>query len=85
MIDYELFNYCVVFAQRGDQEISWKWIEHLYLAETTTSTPGTRMCHKLTRDHVWLTSYTQMRVYLAAQVSVCVSVCVCDMIIIILL
>ena len=38
--------------------------------ETTTSTPGVRMCHKLTRDHVWLTSFTRMRVYLAAQVSI---------------
>ena len=26
------------------------------------------MCHKLTKDHVWLTSFTRMRVYLAAQV-----------------
>ena len=26
------------------------------------------LCHKLSRDHVWLTSYTRMRVYLAAQV-----------------
>ena len=38
--------------------------------ETTTSTPGVWMCHKLTRDHVWLTSFTRMRVYLAAQVSI---------------
>ena len=36
--------------------ISWKSIEHLFLLETTTDTPGVRMCHKLTRDHVWLTS-----------------------------
>ena len=28
------------------------------------------MCHKLTRDHVWLTSFTRMRVYLAAQVKI---------------
>ena len=37
--------------------------------ETSTTTPGVRMCHKLTRDHVWLTSFTKMRVYLAAQAS----------------
>lgn len=29
---------------------------------------GVQMCHKLTKDHVWLTSFTRMRVYLAAQV-----------------
>lgn len=46
--------------------ISWKWIEHLYLLETTTETPGVRMCYKLSRDHVWLT-FTRMRVYLAAK------------------
>lgn len=37
--------------------------------ETSTTTTGIRLCHKLTRDHVWLTSFSRMRVYLAAQVS----------------
>lgn len=59
----------VVSQQKNGQDISWKSIEHLFLLETSTSTPGVRMCHKLTRDHVWLTSFTRMRVYLAAQVS----------------
>jgi len=54
--------------QKNGQYISWKWIEHLYLTETSTECPGIRLCHKLTRDHVWLTSYTRMRVHLAAQV-----------------
>ena len=59
-------TYCL---ERKSQEISWKWIEKQYLMETSTTTPGVKMCHKLTRDHVWLTSFTRMRVYLAAQVS----------------
>ena len=27
-----------------------------------------RMCHKVTKDHVWLTSFTRMWVHLAAQI-----------------
>ena len=54
--------------QKNGQIISWKSIEHLYLKETSTSTPGVRLCHKLTKEHVWLTSFSRMRVYLAAQV-----------------
>ena len=61
-------NFCISL-QKGGQNISWKWIENLYLSETTTTTPGVRICHKLTRDHIWLNSFTRMRVYLAAQVS----------------
>ena len=57
-------------VQKSGQAISWKWIESFYLAETSSTTPGVRLCHKLTRDHVWLNSFSRMRVYLAAQVSV---------------
>ena len=53
------------YFKRNGQDISWKWIEHLYLSENTF---GTRVCHKLTKDHIWLNSFTRMRVYLAAQV-----------------
>jgi len=38
--------------------------------ETQTITPGVLLCPKLTRDHIWLTSYGKMKVKLAAQVSV---------------
>ncbi len=58
----------LLFQKKG-QVVSWKSIESLYLTETSTSTMGVRLCHKLTRDHIWLTSYNRMRVYLAAQVS----------------
>ena len=61
--------------QKNGQKITWKWIEHLYLKENTTDTPGVRLYHKLTRDHVWLNSFTRMRVYLAAQVSIATYYC----------
>ena len=39
--------YCMqLLIQKGDQEISWKSIEHLFLTETATSMAGTCMCHK---------------------------------------
>ena len=53
--------------QKNGKDISWKHIEHLYLTEND-STGGVRLCPKLTRDHLWLNSYSKMRVYLAAQV-----------------
>ena len=53
--------------QKNGQDISWKHIEHLYLTEND-STGGVRLCPKLTRDHLWLNSYSKMRIYLAAQV-----------------
>ena len=45
--------------------------------ESSTTTPGVRLCHKLTKDHVWLTSFTRMRVNLAAQVRVLISISSC--------
>ena len=60
----------LLLIQKGGQYISWKSIESLYLTESATSTPGVHLCHKLTKDHVWLTSYTTMRVNLAAQVRI---------------
>ena len=50
--------------------LGWKSIESLYPTESATSTPGVRLCLKLTEDHVWLTSYIRMRVNLAAQVRI---------------
>ena len=41
-------------VQKNGQSISWKHIEALYLTETSTITPGIRLCHKLTKYHVWL-------------------------------
>ena len=54
--------------QKKGSFISWKHIEALYLLEADTKTPGVRLCHKLKRDHVWLTSYSKMKANLTAQV-----------------
>ena len=56
-----------IHVETRGRDYSWKWIESLYLEETSTETPGVRLGFKLTRDHVWLNSFTRMRVYLAAQ------------------
>ena len=40
--------------------------------EMNSTTPGVRLCHKLTKYHVWLTPYAKMKVNLAAQVSLMV-------------
>ena len=62
-----LILYSIYFAlQKNRMPISWKHIEALFLMETTTSTPGVRLAHKLTHDHIWLNSYSKMKVYLAA-------------------
>ena len=37
--------------------------------EMNSTTPGVRLCHKLTKYHVWLSPYAKMKVNLAAQVS----------------
>ena len=44
-------------------------IENLYLSELHATHLGVRLCPKLTKNHIWLTHYTQMRMNLAAQVS----------------
>jgi len=47
---------------------SWKSIESLFLTETSATTFGPQLCHKLKRSHIWLTSYIRMRMNLAAEV-----------------
>lgn len=54
-----------VFQNEGD--ISWKHIEELYLSETEKP-EHLRYCPKLTKAHIWLSSYSKMKVNLAAQV-----------------
>ena len=48
----------LLFAlQKNGMTISWKHIEALFLMETTTSTPGVRLAHKLTRDHICMAEF----------------------------
>ena len=58
--------YCYFF-QKGGQRISWKFIEDLYKMATTSM--GLTTQHKLKYEHVYLTSFSKMRVDLAAQVT----------------
>ena len=62
-------HYILLFTlQKNGQDISWKHVENLYLTETNTI-GGVRLCPKLTKEYFWLSSYSKMRVYLAAQVN----------------
>ena len=60
------------------QKIDWNLIVDLYRrnAGAITSTPGLCLVHKIKHEHVNLTNFSKMRVDLAAQVCVCVSVCI---------
>ena len=65
---FNMLHSHIMYIQKAGKWISWKHVESLFLHETATTTPGIRLAHKLTREHVWLTPYAKMRVNLAAQV-----------------
>ena len=48
----------------------WKYVEDLYLSNTgkITTTPGVSLVPKIKYEHIYLTSFSKMRVDLAAQV-----------------
>ena len=58
--------------QCDGKDLRWKHILDLYYRNTgaVTSTPGLSLLPKLTYEHVMLTSFSKMRVDLAAQVHV---------------
>ena len=47
--------------------ISWKHLENFYIQDTT-STDGLRFVPKLKYEHIYLTSFSKMRVDFAEQV-----------------
>lgn len=61
---------CIV--QCNGYAIDWQHIIDLYKKNTgaETSTPGLSLVPKLKYEHVYLTSYSKMRVDLAVQVSI---------------
>ena len=61
----DLFN-----IQCNGSEIRWKYILDLYLRNTgqITETPGLSLVPKIKYEHVYLTSFSKMRVDLAAEV-----------------
>ena len=52
--------------QKGGQWISWKFVEDLYIMGTKSQ--GLTTQYKLKYEHIYLTSFSKMRVDLAAQV-----------------
>ena len=56
--------------QCNGKDIEWSYLRCLYKKNRpVTETPSLAMLHKLKYDHVNLTSFSKMRVDLAAQVS----------------
>ncbi len=51
-------------------------VDYSASAETTTTTPGVRLCHKLTKDHVWLTSFKDESLSSRTGESPCTPTCV---------
>lgn len=62
---------CVCIMQIRGQDISWQHLTRLYERHCTVkhSAPGLSILPKLKYEHIHLTSYSKMRVDLAAQVS----------------
>ena len=57
--------------QNNGQYISWQHLVDLYhkhRGDGTTPRPGLSILHKIKMEHIQLTSYSKMRVDLAAQV-----------------
>ena len=56
----------IFHIQKGGQWISWKFVEDLYIMGTKSQALTTQ--YKLKYEHICLTSFSKMRVDLAAQV-----------------
>ena len=60
-----------ISLQCKGQDIEWSQLRCLYKRNrTVTETPSLAMLHKVKYEHVYLTSFSKMRVDLAAQVHV---------------
>ena len=57
-----------VLLQKDGRHISWKHLVNLYQHNRTES--GMALVKKIKYDHIYLTSYSRIKVNLAAQVSV---------------
>lgn len=66
-IKQKWYLYACTF-QRNGKQISWKHLEDLYLQETRKESSGLRLIPKIKYEHVYLSSFSKMRVDLAAQV-----------------
>ena len=66
-IMYTLTWYYVI--QCDGKEISWSHLVNLYWRNRSQETPGLALLPKLKYEHIELSSYSKMRVDLAAQVN----------------
>ena len=67
---------CLTFVQYNGKAIAWSHLEDLYMKDTRCGqqATGLRLVLKLKYEHVYLTSFSKMRITLAAQVSNCMTV-----------
>ena len=66
---YISYTPCINFCFNNGKEIGWSHLVNLYhMNRPKTDTPGLAMVPKLRYEHIYLTSYSKMRVDLAAQV-----------------
>lgn len=54
--------------QKNGKHISWEHVRKIYREDMASPHLGVSICHKLSKQHLYLTPYSKMRVYLAAQV-----------------
>ena len=71
---YVAIDMCVLiihFQQYNKQQIKWTHLLALYEWDSglKRTSPGLRMLHKISHEHLHLTPSLRMRVYLAAQVN----------------
>ena len=59
--------FCYLAAQQYNKDISWTHLTELY--EMNRAGGGLALLHKLKFEHIHLSSYSKMRVDLAAQAS----------------
>lgn len=67
---YNEYTICTAFMQNNGMDISWSHLLGLFEASTylSQSSQGLSLIPKLSREHLYLTGYSRMRVDLAAQV-----------------
>ena len=69
---YNFTMMCACVLQCNGQSIKWEFVRDVYDRNLgSSSNVGVSLVHKLTLEHLNLTSFSKLRVDLAAQVSMC--------------
>ncbi len=56
------------YIQKNGKHISWQHVVDIYNKDTSSPHLGIALCYKLSKQHLFLTPFSKMKVYLAAQV-----------------